>query len=204
MGQYYTIINLTKKEYIRPHAFDDGAKIMEFGSSGDGTMYAFSLLMSSGYGQGCEEELESSLIGSWAGDNVIIAGDYSEPYKNIPQQDLGKVVFHCVVEELNREGANETGKETLLNWAEQKSNVYTWAQLFCKDISDEAFNMIKDCPFVQMRHIQTWQVPSSKGDKEYTVKYDRAGDNWSCTCPDFEARGHLRPCKHIVKIQNSR
>ena len=31
MGQYYVIANLDKKEFLNPHKFGDGVKLMEFG-----------------------------------------------------------------------------------------------------------------------------------------------------------------------------
>lgn len=40
--------------------------------------------------------------------------------------------------------------------------------------------------------VQTWEVPSSKAGKSYTVEYD--GASWSCTCSGFKFRGR---CRHI-------
>jgi hypothetical protein len=36
MGQYYLIVNLDKKQYLHPHRFGDGLKLLEFGASGGG------------------------------------------------------------------------------------------------------------------------------------------------------------------------
>lgn len=33
MGQYFYIVNTTKKEYLHPHKFDAGLKLLEFGYS---------------------------------------------------------------------------------------------------------------------------------------------------------------------------
>lgn len=33
MGQYYMVMNLAKKEYLHPHHFGDGLKLMEFAMS---------------------------------------------------------------------------------------------------------------------------------------------------------------------------
>ena len=41
MGQYYLIANIDKKEYIHPHKFDDGMKLMEFGQSSTTTLSKF-------------------------------------------------------------------------------------------------------------------------------------------------------------------
>jgi hypothetical protein len=79
MGQYYKIVNLDKKQYIRPRAFDDGAKLLEFGMSGGGTMCALALLLASGNGRGGGDHKSCSpAIGSWAGDRIVVAGDYAD------------------------------------------------------------------------------------------------------------------------------
>lgn len=79
MGQYYKIVNLDKKQYLHPHNFGDGLKLMEFGSSGGGTMLGLAILLSDGNGRG-GGDLHSSkdLTGSWAGDRIVIVGDYAD------------------------------------------------------------------------------------------------------------------------------
>lgn len=72
MGQYFLIANHKRKEYIHPHAFEDGAKIREFGMGGR-TMFALTMLLST-EGDG------RSVIGSWCGDPVGIHGDYAADY----------------------------------------------------------------------------------------------------------------------------
>jgi hypothetical protein len=77
MGQYYCIVNLDKKEFLHPHKFGDGLKLLEFGCSGDGTMTGLAILLASGNGRG-GGDLDSSnpIVGSWAGDRIVVAGDY--------------------------------------------------------------------------------------------------------------------------------
>lgn len=86
MGQYYLIVNIDKKQYLHPHHFNEGLKLLEFGCSGEGTMTALALLLSDGNGQGggdlhTEVKEFNKIIGSWAGDRVIIAGDYAKKRK---------------------------------------------------------------------------------------------------------------------------
>jgi hypothetical protein len=78
MGQYYKVVNLDKKQYLEPHGFGNGAKLMEF-ASGGGTMMALGVLLADGNGCG-GGDLDSSdpLVGSWAGDRIVIAGDYAD------------------------------------------------------------------------------------------------------------------------------
>lgn len=80
MGQYYKIVNLDKKQYLHPHDFGDGLKLCEFGSSGMGTMFALAALLSNGNGRGGGDiSSNDSLIGSWAGDRIVVIGDYADP-----------------------------------------------------------------------------------------------------------------------------
>lgn len=52
MGQYYVAVNLDRKEYLNPHAFGDGAKLLEFGSDSYGMMTALAMLLADGNGRG--------------------------------------------------------------------------------------------------------------------------------------------------------
>lgn len=98
MGQYYTIINLTKKEYISPHALNDGAKLLELNN----TLTGLAVLLANSNGRGggdlnvhgdyntktrkwsyTEEQKEKlakvqAVAGRWAGDKIVIQGDYAE------------------------------------------------------------------------------------------------------------------------------
>lgn len=79
MGQYYLTINISKKQFLHPHNFNSGLKLLEFSRDSDGLMTGLALLLSSGNGRGGGDLYsESELIGSWAGDKIIIAGDYSD------------------------------------------------------------------------------------------------------------------------------
>lgn len=80
MGQYHKIVNLDKKCLISPPDFTDGMKLGEF-SGGGLTMVALTALLAISNGRGggdFQDEFDSSLIGSWAGDRIAIVGDYWE------------------------------------------------------------------------------------------------------------------------------
>lgn len=78
MGQYYKVINTTKEEYLDPHKFGDGLKLTEFGSSGSGTMCGLAILLANSNNRGSGDlRSENSIVGSWAGDCIVIAGDYA-------------------------------------------------------------------------------------------------------------------------------
>jgi len=78
MGQHFYAVNLDRQEYLRPHAFGDGAKFMEFTSGGYGMMMGLALLMSEGLDNGSGGlEAEHPMFGCWAGDRITIVGDYA-------------------------------------------------------------------------------------------------------------------------------
>lgn len=82
MGQYHRIVNLDKREFLHPHKFGDGLKLMEFGHSSSGTLLGLTVLLAAackGGGRGGGDiHADSPLVGSWAGDRIAIVGDYSE------------------------------------------------------------------------------------------------------------------------------
>lgn len=79
MGQYYYVCNLDKKQFIHPHKFGDGLKLMEFGDSSSGTMLGLAALLADGNGRGCGDlRSDNPIIGTWARDRIVIAGDYAD------------------------------------------------------------------------------------------------------------------------------
>ncbi len=50
MGQYHYVCNLDKHEFLHPHKFGDGLKLMEFGAGGPGTMTGLALLLAASNG----------------------------------------------------------------------------------------------------------------------------------------------------------
>lgn len=118
MGQYYYVINRTKRQYIHPHKFDDGLKLLEFGCSGGGTMTALALLLADGNGRGGgDARSKSAIIGSWAGDSIVIAGDYADPGRFVDDDDA------------------KTMMES--RGADRKPNLYQVAGELFEDISDK-------------------------------------------------------------------
>lgn len=85
MGQYYYVINLDKKQFLHPHRFGDGLKLLEFGCSSNGTMTGLAILLADGNNRGGGDlHSDKPIIGSWAGDRIIISGDYAD---NAPGQE---------------------------------------------------------------------------------------------------------------------
>lgn len=79
MGQYYRVINIDKKQYLHPHKFGDGLKLVEFGCSANATLCGLAILLAEGNGRGGGDlDSESPIIGSWARDRIVVAGDYAD------------------------------------------------------------------------------------------------------------------------------
>ena len=78
MGQYHEVYNLDKKEKIHPHKIKNGLKLYEqIGWDGSTSTALFALLANSS-GRGGGDFPEHDLIGHWAGDRILIQGDYAE------------------------------------------------------------------------------------------------------------------------------
>jgi len=99
MGQYFEIANLDKKEKINPLKFDDGMKLLEFGS-GQGTMLGLAFLLRQSTGRGGGDapteafEKFDDVLGRWAGDRVAIVGDYDET-------DIGEEVWNDIYTDIS-------------------------------------------------------------------------------------------------------
>ena len=173
MGQYYFPVDLDKLEYLHPHKFGDGLKLREFGESGCGTMFALAALLSNGNGRGggdifsptyfkAEEayfaaedrkevkfpnatKLNSQLIGSWAGDRIVIGGDYADPYKFIPTKYKKELYNRCLADQQTRSDIDKISQKTLKQYAKNQCNIFHFAEYFCKDISDDIIQVLKDC-----------------------------------------------------------
>jgi hypothetical protein len=95
MGQYYKVVNTTKGEFLNPHAFGSGLKLMEFTSDGMSVMQGLGVLLADGNGRGGGDlNSDSPLIGSWAGDKVIIAGDYADEGKFLPKKNSKETLYN--------------------------------------------------------------------------------------------------------------
>ena len=78
MGQYHEVYNLDKKERIHPHRIDNGLKLYEQVGHIASTSTALFALLANSNARGGGDFPEHSLIGHWAGDRILIQGDYAE------------------------------------------------------------------------------------------------------------------------------
>jgi hypothetical protein len=79
MGQYFKVYNVDKEEFIHAHHIDNGLKLMEQVGFQKSTASALFLLLANSNGRSGGGAKDNPLIGRWAGDRIVIQGDYAEP-----------------------------------------------------------------------------------------------------------------------------
>lgn len=79
MGQYHMVYNKDKKEFIHGYDIDNGLKLMEQVGWKKSTSTALFLLLANSNGRGGGDANKHPMIGRWAGDRVVIQGNYAEP-----------------------------------------------------------------------------------------------------------------------------
>lgn len=83
MGQYFQPINTDKKEYVCPWCIGGGAKLWEWAANCQGAIFTLLLRKSTEGGGGdfsgrCFEDDPEAVAGRWAGDRVMLVGDYDD------------------------------------------------------------------------------------------------------------------------------
>lgn len=136
MGQYHRIVNLTKGEYLYPHRFNDGLKLMEFGCSATGTMLGLALLLARDNGRGGGDAPVHPVIGRWAGDKIAIVGDYGDDGQDLPHDWQVDWLLYCRREQAKARQLNDAGLVRRTEEMETaQPNLYTFAQACMTDIS---------------------------------------------------------------------
>lgn len=191
MGQYYKIVNIKKKQYITPHTFGDGAKLMEFSMSANGVLAGLAILLADGNGRGGGDlHSTNSIIGSWAGDNIVIAGDYADEGKFVkePDQNLYNVAT-SEGEDISLKVLDALFDDSYY-FSEFRRNRLNWTG------SDEVHSLVKrKLQDKGLTEVKEFTMPSSK-DPNITYKVKNDNDNWECDCPSYAYTGG-KECKHI-------
>lgn len=99
MGQYHKVVNLDKQEYLNPHDFGDGLKLMEFGCSAQGTLSALAGLLA----------MDAQQVGPWAGCRLTITGDYGDEGRFVPPEFAAHNLYSVVSGHLDDEDESEEG-----------------------------------------------------------------------------------------------
>ncbi len=195
MGQYYKIVNIKKKQYITPHTFGDGAKLMEFSMSASGVLAGLAILLADGNGRGGGDlHSENDIVGSWAGDNIVVAGDYADAGKFV--KEAGQNLYEVA----SNEGEDISVKvlEALFDdkyfFSEFRKNRAEWNT---NDAIDDLIKRkLKD---KGLSDTKKYKIQSSKNPSvQYNVTEDNG--NWECDCPSYTYTGG-NECKHIRQIK---
>ena len=197
MGQYYKIVNIKKKQYISPYIFGDGSKLMEFSMSANGVLSGLSILLADGNGRGGGDlHSENDIVGSWAGDNIVIAGDYADAGKFVkePEQNLYEVA--------SSEGEDISIKvlDALFDdsyyFSEFRKNRAGWTN------NSEVDDLIKRK--LQEKGLSETKKHRIQSSKDPNVQYNVTEDNgnWECDCPSYTYTGG-NECKHIRQLKTA-
>jgi len=152
MGQYYLTVNLDRQEYLDPHKFGDGLKLLEFGDSSSGTMTGLAILLADGNGRGGGDlRSENPIIGSWKGDRIVVAGDYANPNNFIPEALKDELFTRMLEGQRDREAYKDgdIDEETAIKYAKSNCNVYHLAREFYEDISEKVIEAMADDEFLK-------------------------------------------------------
>ena len=79
MGQYHKVYNVDKKEMLHAHKLGLGLKLMEQVGFSRSTADILFFLLANSDGRGGGDADKHPLIGRWAGDRIVVQGDYAEP-----------------------------------------------------------------------------------------------------------------------------
>ena len=192
MGQYYKIVNIKKKQYITPHTFGDGSKLMEFSMSASGVLAGLAILLADGNGRGGGDlHSENDIVGSWAGDNIVVAGDYADAGKFVKEPD------QTLYEVASSEGEDISVKvlEALFDdqyfFSEFRKNAPTM---------DEVQDLIKQK--LKEKGLSDTKKHKIQSSKNPNVQYNVTEDNgnWECDCPSYTYTGG-NECKHIRQLK---
>lgn len=83
MGQYFKAVNLDKREFVCPWCCGEVAKLWEWAANPHGSLFTLLLRKSSEGGGGdfhglTYEHDPRAIVGRWAGDRVVLCGDYDD------------------------------------------------------------------------------------------------------------------------------
>lgn len=124
MGQYWRIVNVDKKEYLDPYMLGSGAKLWEQLADEAPSKALLVLVANMPESRGGGDLEENEVIGRWAGDRIIVVGDYAENgdhpkikteplygrCDDVKYKNISKLVWPVLEKELN-------GKFVQSNWS---------------------------------------------------------------------------------------
>jgi hypothetical protein len=195
MGQYYKIVNIKKKQYITPHTFGDGSKLMEFSMSANGVLAGLAILLADGNGRGGGDlHSENDIVGSWAGDNIVVAGDYADDGKFVKEVDRNLYnVASSEGEDISLKVLDALFDDSYY-FSEFRKNRAGWTS------NNEVDDLIKRK--LKEKGLSETKKHKIQSSKNPTVQYNVTEDNgnWECDCPSYTYTGG-NECKHIKQLK---
>lgn len=192
MGQYYYTVNLDKGEYLHPHRFGQGLKLLEFGCDSGGVGLALTVLASNGNGRGggdfhlddVDQDKLPILPGHWAGDRILVAGDYG---------DEGEFLTDEQIQEWRETFSEE-------EWAERKRyggedplpNVFDYAERCMKNISSDVQILLAADEWVRKDILRSLLDGFAKDSEENVSTVKAIVDLYGC-------QGHVDEVKAEIK-----
>ncbi len=185
MGQYHKVVNLDKQEYLNPHDFGDGIKLMEFGGSAHGTLSALAGLLL----------LDVQQEGPWAGSRLTITGDYGDEGRFVPPEFAEHNLYSLVSGHLDEEDEDADEGEGAGNDAKPKGNAPVY-----KALKEECERQLAGLGVkMSFGKFGTTGVPGVEGDMGRV--YDQPEDMLQALelRPSEDLRQVLEDCLRIVR-----
>lgn len=77
MGQYFMLVNVSKREFLHPHKLGMGLKLWEICANKGAGVLVYLLRKSDELGGGdIDDPAKAKWAGHWAGDSIFVVGDY--------------------------------------------------------------------------------------------------------------------------------
>lgn len=133
MGQYHKLVNVDKKEYLDPHSIGLGVKQWEHQSEARWPLYgslsdAMYILTMTSPARGGGDMPASEISGRWAGDRVMVVGDYTED-EDLPAHFMAGQLYHLADSTYTEIGAEVREAFTTIygiEWVVEELGSYTY------------------------------------------------------------------------------
>jgi hypothetical protein len=187
--------------------FGDGLKLMEFIASGYGTMAALGILLADGNGRGSGDlNSDNPIVGSWAGDPIVIAGDYADEGKFLSDTMKDRTLYQ--VADNDGEDISHLVLEALLDDTHFAGEFLKgWNKTVVKNSYYAKVNAVIDkhknksgAPQVPLANHHF--VIGSKGDTYTVIDINDGSGEWVCSCPAYTYnKVPGTDCKHIKEVK---
>lgn len=135
MGQYHKLVNLDKKEYVDPHSIGLGSKQYEQTGCEGSIADAMYLLVMTSPNRGGGDFPLTDVSGKWAGDRVVVLGDYTEdedlPMFTEASRIYGQLYDSGDWEDISNQVREALGRVFDISYEEKEFNDYKiWSRPF--------------------------------------------------------------------------